>query len=339
MMARGRLAIAAALALVVVGAWTTASSGASFTSASSNPSNSITAATSFPGIRVASGTYTGNNADNRAITGVGFQPDVVMIKSDDNAGVGVIRTSTMTGDNAKPLTGTTALTANLIQSLDSNGFTIGGAAASANPVNKNGSAYHWVAFKSYTGHMALGSYTGNGTSKSISGLGFSPEYAMVLPAANTAAVQRMSAMTRTFTFGADTGSTTGITSLDANGFSVGNSTSVNTNAATYYYVAWNQDVDEMKTTSYTGTGASQSVTGVGFQPAFVMVHANDTTTGRAGAMRSSAMSGTASQLFTATANESAGITALGSGSFTVGTSVTVNNNTTTYDYVAFKDKP
>jgi hypothetical protein len=70
-----------------------------------------------------------------------------------------------------------------------------------------------------------------------------------------------------------------------------------------------------------------------------MVHANDTTTGRAGAMRSSALSATASQLFTATANESTGITALANGSFTVGTSATVNNNATTYDYVAFKDKP
>ena len=339
MRTRGRLVIAAALVLVIVAAWTTATSGASFTGTKSNPGNAFNAATSFPGIRVASGTYTGNNTDNRAITGVGFQPDVVIVKSDDNAGVAEVRTSTMAGDVTKPMTGTTALTANLIQSLNSDGFTIGGGGASANPVNKNGSSFHWVAFKSYTGHMSLGSYTGNGTSKSITGLGFSPEYAMVLPAANTAAVQRMSAMTRTFTFGADTGSTTGITSLDSGGFTVGNSTSVNSNAATYHYIAWNEDVDEMRTTSYTGTGASHSITGVGFQPSFVMVHANDTTTGRAGAMRSSSLAGTASQLFTATANESAGITALQSDGFQVGTSVTVNNNATTYDYVAFKDKP
>jgi hypothetical protein len=335
MRARGRLAIAAALALVVIAAWTTASSGASWTASTSNPSNAFSASSSFPGIRVASGGYTGNGTDGRAITGVGFQPDVVIVKSDDNSGVAEIRTSTMAGDATKPMTGNTALTANLIQSLDSNGFTLG----NDNAVNRNGRAYHWVAMKSYTGHMALGSYTGNGTSKSISGLGFSPEYAMVLPAANTAAVQRMSAMTRTFTFGADTGSTTGITSLDSTGFSVGNSSSVNTNAATYHYIAWNEDVDEMDTAAYTGTGAGHAISGVGFQPSFVMVHANDTTTGRAGAMRSSGLSGTASQLFTATTNESAGITALGSGSFTVGTSATVNNNGTTYDYVAFKDKP
>ncbi len=335
MISRGRLAIAAVLGLVAIAAWTTASSGASFTASKSNPSNSFTASSSFPGIRVASGSYTGTGVDNRAITGVAFQPDVVIVKSDDSSGVAEIRTSTMAGDNTKPMTGNTALTANLIQSLTSDGFTLG----TDNAVNRNNRAYDWVAMKSYTGHMALGSYTGNGTSKSITGLGFSPEYAMVLPGANTAAVQRMSAMTRTSTFGADTGSTTGITSLDSNGFSVGNSTSTNTNAATYYYIAWNQDVDEMQTTSYTGTGASHSITGVGFQPSFVMVHANDTTTGRAGAMRSSALSGTASQLFTATANESTGITALGSGNFTVGTSATVNNSGTTYDYVAFKDKP
>jgi hypothetical protein len=335
MRSRGRLAIAAALVLAVIAAWTTATSGASFTATTSNPSNSFTTASSFPGIRVASGSYTGNGNDNRAITGVGFQPDVVIVKSDDNSGVAEIRTSTITGDNTKPMTGNTALTANLIQTLDANGFTLG----SDNAVNRNNRAYHWVAMKSYSGHMSLGTYTGNGTSKSITGLGFSPEYAIVMPAAAQAAVQRMSAMTRTFTFGADTGITTGITSLDSNGFSVGNSATVNTNAATYHYIAWNQDVDEMTTAAYTGTGASNSVTGVGFQPSFVMVHANDTATGRAGAMRSSSLTGTASQLFTATANESTGITALQSDGFQVGTSATVNNNGTTYDYVAFKDKP
>jgi hypothetical protein len=146
-------------------------------------------------------------------------------------------------------------------------------------------------------------------------------------------------MTRTFQFGADTGATTGITSFDSNGFSVGNSTSVNSNAATYHYVAWNQDVDEMATSSYTGTGASNSITSVGFQPAYVIVHANDTVTARAGAHRSSAATGTASQLFTAAANETTGITALQSQGFQVGTSATANNSGTSYSYVAFKDKP
>jgi hypothetical protein len=47
MISRGRLAIAAVLGLVAIAAWTTASSGASFTASKSNPSNSFTASSSF----------------------------------------------------------------------------------------------------------------------------------------------------------------------------------------------------------------------------------------------------------------------------------------------------
>jgi hypothetical protein len=331
MRSRGRLAIAAALVLVVIAAWTTATSGASFTATTSNPSNTFAAASSFPGIRVASGTYTGNGLDNRTITGVGFQPDAVIVKSGDNSGVAEMRTSTMTGDNTKPLSGVTALTADLIQSLDSNGFTIG----ASNPVNRSGRSYTWVAFKSYAGDMSLGTYTGNGTSQSVSGLGFSPEYVMMLPANNQRATQRMAGMTATFQFDADAGIANGITSLDSNGFSVGSNNKVNTSGITYHYVAFNEDVDEMDTSSYSGTGASHSITGVGFQPSYVIVRAN---ANQAGAHRPSAVSGTGSQVFSAP-DETTGITALQSDGFQVGTSATVNNNGTTYDYVAFKDKP
>jgi hypothetical protein len=332
MRARGWLALAAASALVVAVAWTTATSGASFTASTSNPGNTFATASSFPGIRVASGGYTGNGADNRAITGVGFQPSAVIVKSADNSGVAEMRTSTMTGDNTKPLSGGTALTADLIQSLDSDGFTIG----TSNAVNRNTRSYTWVAFKSYPGHMSLGTYTGNGTSQSVSGVGFSPEYVMMLPANNQRATQRMSGMTATYQFDADAGIATGITSLDSNGFSVGNNNKVNQSGVTYHYVAFDEDVDEMDTASYAGTGASQSITGVGFQPAYVITRAS---ANREGAHRPSAVAGTGSQLFTATANESAGITALQSDGFQVGTSNTVNANGTTYNYVVFKDKP
>ena len=48
-----------------------------------------------------------------------------MIVKGDTAQTAAIRTSTMSGDAAKPMAGATALTANVIQSLDSDGFTIG----------------------------------------------------------------------------------------------------------------------------------------------------------------------------------------------------------------------
>ena len=82
-------------------------------------------------MRVLSGSYTGDGADNRPIF-VGFQPDVVIVDRDDPTPPGtnneaVIRTSTMTGDNSKNMDHATgmALAANLVQSLDAQGFTIG----------------------------------------------------------------------------------------------------------------------------------------------------------------------------------------------------------------------
>ncbi len=58
--------------------------------------------------RLATGNYTGNGTDDRAITGLGFQPDVVIVKG-DVAETAVMRTSTMAGDASKPLVGPTSL--------------------------------------------------------------------------------------------------------------------------------------------------------------------------------------------------------------------------------------
>jgi len=44
-----------------------------------------------------SGSYTENGTDNRAITGLKFQPDVVIIKASNSAQEAVIRTSSMSG--------------------------------------------------------------------------------------------------------------------------------------------------------------------------------------------------------------------------------------------------
>ena len=75
------------------------------------------------GMLLASGSYTGNGANNSSITGLGFQPDVVIIKG-NNAQLTFIRTSTMTGDASKQLSSNPALVTNRIQSLDADGFTL-----------------------------------------------------------------------------------------------------------------------------------------------------------------------------------------------------------------------
>ena len=72
----------------------------------------------------------------------------------------------LVGDAAKPMVGGTALTANLIQSLDANGFTLG----SSDLVNRSGKIYRWVAFKAIASRLTVGTYTGDGgASQAIGG--------------------------------------------------------------------------------------------------------------------------------------------------------------------------
>lgn len=306
----------------------------SFSDEATNSGNSFQAATTFPGntLRMASGSYTGDAVDNRGID-VGFQPDVVIVKGNTTQ-TSVMRTSTMSGDNAKPLSGLTALTADTIQSLTSSGFTIG----TNGRVNTNGISYYWQAFKAEPGVLKAGSYTGNGAaSQALSGLGFGPEYAAVLPAGGTRANHRFAGMTRGFQFDGDTGTDTRVTSLDADGFTVGNSGEVNTSGATYHYVAVNELAGSIKQASYTGTGATQNVTGVGFQPDYVMARADDTGTARLGIHRSASVPGSGSLVYGAGSNFTNGITSLLSDGFQVGPNGASGASGVTYRYLAFKN--
>ena len=154
--------------------------------------------------QTATGSYTGDGVAGRAIS-IGFRPDIVIIKVDyedtvdNNNSSGMIRTSTMTGDNTKPFLGTQVLAPNLIQSLDATGFTVGhdimvnGALAACGGSN---CTYYWVAFRA-DANTAVGGYTGNGTTQSLTGFGFSPEYVMVLPAGRYARATELRRVRRT----------------------------------------------------------------------------------------------------------------------------------------------
>ena len=79
---------------------------------------------------------------------------MVIIKASDDTQEAVMRTSSMSGDNSKPMGANTVLTANLVQSLDADGFTIGNDAR----VNSNAVIYHWTAFRVDVGEMKVSSY-------------------------------------------------------------------------------------------------------------------------------------------------------------------------------------
>jgi hypothetical protein len=305
---------------------------AAFVATISNSGSSFQAASIFPGaIKMATGTYAGNSTDNRPIS-VGFQPDFVIVKS-TAAREAVARTSTMAGDVSKPLGTATAFAADYIQSLTATGFTLG----TNNRVNVTGDTYHWVAVKANSQAMRVGNYTGNGANRSFAGFGFSPEAVIVLGNNAARGVSRMSGMTRSFGFDASTGTTTAVTSLNADGFSAGTAAEANANTVAYHYVAFNDVANSIDVASYAGNNTdNRGIATVGFQPEYALIRANDTTTGRSANARPSSLAGDNTLLFTATAAGNNRIQALQANGFQVGTSTDVNANTVNYHYLAVR---
>ncbi|MCX6181953.1 MAG: T9SS type A sorting domain-containing protein [Bacteroidetes bacterium] len=101
-----------------------------------------------------SGKYTGNGAASKAVTGLGFKPEVVLVKGASTQD-GWIATSTMTTGYAKLLTSTDAPTTGYINSFDTDGFTVGSSATS----NTNGATYYFVAWDDADASITAGSFT------------------------------------------------------------------------------------------------------------------------------------------------------------------------------------
>jgi hypothetical protein len=94
----------------------------------------------------------------------------------------------------------------------------------------------------------------------------------------------------------------------------------------------------VRTDSYTGNGAVRNIGGVGFQPAWVIVRADDTVTARNGRHRPASLTGTSSQHFTNIANGTGAISGLQPDGFGLGTTTDVNANGVTYRYAAFRPR-
>lgn len=320
------------LALAALGGGSAAAIAA-FTATTANPGNSFTAAASFGGMRVATGTYTGDGNDNRSIA-VAFQADLVIVKGNNNQSA-VARSSPVTGDLSKPLTGAAGVAANLIQSIGATGFTVGTNAQ----VNENGTRYDWVAFTEHPAQMRVGLYTGNGGAQSITGLGFSPDYVLVAGAGNTAAVQRSSSMPTSYRFDPTAAAANGITALGADGFSVGNSAETNQNGQTYAYIAWNEVHGLMQESSYTGNGFdNRNLIGATFQPSYVMVRSSTNVNNcDRGVHRPASLPGDSTQHFPNVANAANAIQQLQADGFQVGSDCKVNTSSKQYHWMAFRD--
>lgn len=221
--------------------------------------------------------YTGDGNPGRGITGAGFQPDVVLIKA-RNGGSGfasVFRTADHTGTNSQDWNGG-LIASGGIESLDTDGFSVG----TNTRVNQTGVRY--VAICIDKGDESLfrhGTYVGDGLDNkniTILATGWQPSYLFVKNETAGAAVFRgLSHTGDESTLLANSAQTTDLIQLfNANGFQVGTQSQVNTNLQTHYWFAWRNLTNQLdaffETGTYAGTGSGQTITGLAFQPIWVM---------------------------------------------------------------------
>ena len=294
--------------------------------------------TAGSGMAVRTGSYTGDGFDNKQITGLGFKPDIVIIKG-NVAQDPVCTTSSMPAYSAKALGSTAAaLVANTIKSLGVDGFTLGtDARVNSSAACGGACTYYWVAFEAGAGELKVGSYQGTGAARSITGVGFQPDWVVVMSSAANFSRHRSSTMTTTAYFHDWENDSTGITALGIDGFSVDTDATVNTNGTTYHYFAFKTVPGKMNVGSYTGNAPTddRNITGVGFQPEYVLVRNSTLGNGQRSVARPASLSGDSSVNFGLIPNESNHIQALLTDGFQVGNSNRVNLSGLTYNWVAF----
>lgn len=301
---------------------------------------------------IQTGYYSGNNTDNRTITGLGFSPDMVLLKDNTAGGTRgmLLKTTEMPGETTVVLAETDAAANNLIQSLDADGFTIGSDA----DVNAANVFFLYTAFDgsdcSASGTFCVGSYTGNGGSQSITSVGFQPDLVTTKRLGASTGKWKSSSMAGTvsnYFHNATELASGGIESLDATGFSIGANPAVNANGDTYYYFAFKEVDGFMDIGTYAGTGVDSRHIGpavdtnLDFTPNLVWVKAANHGTPQNGVFTTSELYGDRSSAIPdggSTVNIIQSLEKSGGG-FEIGAATTANSGGINYYYAAFGGAP
>lgn len=287
-------------------------------------------------MQFASGSFAGDGSSSKAISGLGFEPQFVLVKNVTNGTqtnrFGIFRFASHTSNTSKRMTAETYRT-NAIISMDSDGFTVG----SHIGANGDGDTIHWFAAAGSSSEIYAFSYTGTGTDDTaITGFGFQPDLVFVTRSATLVPfmAHREMASGQSIQVVGATSISSGIKSLDSDGMTLGTSNSVNQSGQTYHGIAFKANA-ALKFGTYVGNGSSQTINTPDFNPDVVFTKVNSST---APAWKQPSFSGTTSTTMGTAATEvmaSAGISAIGSSSFDVGSDGSVNTNLLDYYYWAF----
>jgi hypothetical protein len=286
-------------------------------------------------LQIKVGTYTGDGTDDRNITGVGFRPQVLIIKGGTN--VACVRLGRMRGDSSVSFSSALATAANQIQELQNDGFQVGSSAL----VNANGTTYYYVAMRGNSAQQYLrtGNYVGNASDSrnlTTAGVNFTPDIAMIFGDTTQQKVWRSTSMSGDSTgyWGGVANATDRIQNLQSNGFQLGTSSEVNGSSVEYFFAAIKSFPGIIAYGTYAGDGIDdKAITGVGFQADALFVKRDGASQGR---LKTSSITDTNSLFLGAAAAATTGIKTITSDGFTVGTDNSVNNNASTYYWIAFK---
>lgn len=176
--------------------------------------------------------------------------------------------------------------ANSLTSFDSNGFSVGNA-ANVNENSNNIVAFSWL---EQAGYMDIVTYTGNGSNRTIS-----HDLAIVAP--SLMIIKERSSSEDWIIYHASLGNTSyailnstsaastsqptvwNSTTPTSSVFSLGTSTGVNQSGQTYVAYLFAEKAGKSKFGAYSGTGSTNSITGLGFAPSVVLIKRTTSTGG------------------------------------------------------------
>ena len=295
-----------------------------------------------PNVKV--GSFTGNGT-SQSISGLGFKPDLVMVKSPTDSLDTWFKTVDMAATSSFPVRADAGGDTAHITSLDADGFTV----SSDNAVNHSGVSISYLAVKDNgAGVFSTFTYTGDNTDDKLVFSGFQPDFALIKSnslvvgamkfsdQASALATPTSNVASMNFGGGSDRTELMGFVSGNmyvSNGANSGGNL-VNVNGVAHYGFAFKNLTSYIKAFTYVGDGTSNhAITGVGFQPSFTIIRSPG------GASVSTAYaSETVGNAQTWDGASVTGITtSLDSDGFHVGSSGDTNANATTYHAFAIRD--
>lgn len=280
---------------------------------------------------LATGSYTGDWNSPRAITGLGFQPDLVIVKG-DNSSAAVIRLSTMGPTVSRELGGTNVYYTDGISSLDAAGFTVGPGAV----VNAGGVEYYWTAMKATSGVLDIGTYFGNGAPDHFISVGtYTPDAAIVFAEDFTLPWFRHIDMPLYASMPLVGGGMTsgGITGFYYGGINLGADAAVNAWGTRYHYVSWNFSSNLVTGDSFLGDSQdNREFSGVGLSPEYLLIKSAANEDAQ---HRTASLAGDMTLEFVSSDNKVDRIQALQPDGFQLGKHNTVNDNGKTIYWVGF----